>query len=85
MGRKNKQQKESSVDQYRKRLGQHEKYPLVGRHKEKVYRAKDVSASKSSKPLQTIVLFLVAVLCLALLAYFAIAYQLIPRLLQSDS
>ena len=80
MGRKGRM-KETTVEQYRKRLGQHEKHPLVGRHKEKAFQAKDVSASKSSKPLQTILLFLVAVVCTALLIYFAITYQLIPRLL----
>ena len=80
MGKKNRV-KETSVEQYRRRLGQHEKHPLLGRHKEKAYRAKDVSVAKSSKPLQTIVLFLAMVVCIALLVYFSIAYQLLPRLL----
>jgi hypothetical protein len=85
MGKKSRLSGETSVEQYRRRLGQHEKHPLLGRHKEKAYRAKDVSVAKSSKPLQTIVLFVVAVLCVALLAYFAITYQLLPRLLTSPS
>ena len=80
MGKKDRM-KESTVEQYRRRLGHHEKHPLLGRHKEKAYRAKEVSAAKRSKPLSTILLFVVAVLCTALLAYFTIAYQLIPRLL----
>lgn len=80
MGKKNRI-KETSVEQYRKRLGQHEKHPLLGRHKEKAYQAKDVAVAKTSKPLQTALLFLVMTLCIALLVYFSITYQLLPRLI----
>ena len=80
MGKRDRM-KETSVEQYRRRLGQHEKHPLLGRHKDKAYRAKDVSDAKSSKPLATILLFMVAVVCIALLVYFTITYQLLPRLL----
>ena len=77
MGKKNR---EMTVEQYRRRLGQHEKHSLVGRHKEKAYQAKELSQAKSSKPLQTIVLFLIMTVCIALLIYFSITYIVLPRI-----
>lgn len=77
MGKKNK---EMTVEQYRRRLGQHEKHSLVGRHKEKAYQAKELSQAKSSKPLQTIVLFLILAVCMALMIYFSITYIVLPRI-----
>lgn len=78
MGKKNKV-KETSVEQYRRRLGQHEKHPLVGRHKDKAYQAKELSQAKSSKPLQTILLFLIVAVCMTLLIYFSTVYLVLPQ------
>lgn len=73
MGKKNR---ETTVEQYRRRLGQHEKHSIVGRHKEKAYQAKELSQAKKSKPLLTIVLFLIMIVCFALLIYFFITYMI---------
>lgn len=78
MGKKNKV-KETTVEQYRRRLGQHEKHPLVGRHKDKAYQAKELSQAKSSKPLQAIVVFLIVAVCITLLIYFSAVYFVLPQ------
>ena len=75
MGKRAVQSGQSSVENYRKKLGQHEKHVATSRHRPRAMRTKDIAQAKYSKPLKNIALYVVLLLVVIAVVYFVSVFK----------
>ena len=67
---------QSSVDQYRRRLGQHETFEVGRRKKERAQHSRDIAETKTNKSWRDFLLYVVLLLALMGLVYAFVAFEL---------